>query len=147
MGLLSSRGFWQVLLDRNNNPATKPPWGGIAKIDLINGNKVWDIPFGALHNEKGELIANGLRNFGGLISTKTGLIFATGTSDSKAYAFDTNGLLVWSDSLPYVGSSPPITYTHDNCQYVIFTATGGKWYDNSKNGDKLVAYKLDNCNA
>ena len=147
MGLLSSRGFWQVLLDSNDNPATKPPWGGIAKIDLINGNKVWDIPFGALHNEKGELIANGLRNFGGLISTKTGLIFATGTSDSKAYAFDTNGLLVWSDTLPYVGSSPPITYTHDNCQYVIFTATGGKWYDNSKNGDKLVAYKLDNCNA
>ena len=37
--------------------------------------------------------------------------------------------------------------TDINCQYVIFTATGGKWYDNSKNGDKLVAYKLDNCNA
>ncbi len=44
--LLSSKGFWQVLLDKDRNPATKPPWGGLAKIDLVTGKIIWDVPFG-----------------------------------------------------------------------------------------------------
>ena len=43
-GLLSAAGYWQVLLDKDRNPANKPPWGGMAKIDLVSGKKLWDIP-------------------------------------------------------------------------------------------------------
>ena len=46
LGLLSSRGFWQLLLDKDGYPANKPPWGGIAKIDLVTGKKIWSIPMG-----------------------------------------------------------------------------------------------------
>lgn len=145
MGLMKSRGFWQVLLDANNNPATKPPWGGISKIDLITGNEIWNIPFGSKNDKNVKGTINGLRNFGGLISTKSGLIFATGTNNSKAYAFNMSGKLIWSDNLPYDGSAPPITFTHNNCQYVVFTSTGGKWHDSGFIGDKLISYKLDSC--
>ena len=36
------------------------------------------------------------------------------------------------------GSTPPMSYTYLGCQYILFTATGGKWYDNKGNGDKLL---------
>jgi glucose dehydrogenase/mono/diheme cytochrome c family protein len=147
LGLLSSRGFWQVLLDKDQNPATKPPWGGIAKIDLSTGKEVWNIPFGVKKNKEGFVVANGVRNFGGLVTTATGLIFATGTTDTMAYAFNTDGKLIWSDKLPHAGSAQPISINHNGCQYIIFTATGGKWYDYKQaNGDKIVAYKLNTCN-
>lgn len=148
LGLLSSRGFWQVLLDKDMNPATKPPWGGIAKIDLSTGKEIWNIPFGVKKNKEGFVVANGVRSFGGLISTATGLIFATGTTDSMAYAFNSDGKLIWEDELPHAGSAPPISINHEGCQYIIFTSTGGKWHDYKQdNGDKLVAYKLNSCNT
>lgn len=145
LGLLSTRGFWQVLLDKDKNPATTPPWGGIAKIDLVTGKEIWNVPFGSIVDANGKAIANGVKNFGGVITTKSGLIFATGTIDSKAYAFNIDGKEIWSDKLPYSGSAPPISFNHSNCQYVLFTATGGKWHDTIENGNSLVSYKLNDC--
>jgi hypothetical protein len=85
-GLLSSRGFWQLLLDKDGNPASKPPWGGIAKIDLVSGKKIWSIPFGARLDKYKNVIANGDKNFGGVLTTAGNLLFATGlSSNSKAF--------------------------------------------------------------
>lgn len=145
LGLLSSSGFWQILIDSNGYPATKPPWGGIAKTDLVTGEQLWNIPFGARKDQNGKVLALGDKNFGGVLSTATGLIFATGTPDPQAFAFNSEGKVVWEGNLPYAGSAPPMSYTHNNCQYIIFTATGGKWYDYGENGDALVAYKLADC--
>ena len=39
-------GFWQILLDKDGLPATKPPWGYLTNINLINGKKIWQVPFG-----------------------------------------------------------------------------------------------------
>ena len=47
LGLLSTRGFWQLLLDKDGYPANKPPWGGIAKIDLVTGKKDLVNPYGS----------------------------------------------------------------------------------------------------
>ena len=44
-----------------------------------------------------------------------------------AYGFNIHGDLVWSDKLPFLGSTPPMSYTYLGCQYILFTATGGKW--------------------
>ena len=35
-----------MLLDKDHLPATKPPWGKITSINLNNGTKNWEIPFG-----------------------------------------------------------------------------------------------------
>ena len=146
-GLLSSRGFWQLLLDKDGYPASKPPWGGIAKIDLVSGKKIWSIPFGARLDKYKNVIANGDKNFGGVLTTAGGLIFATGTPDTKVYAYDTDGNLVWFDEVSFSGSAAPMSYKNNSCQFVLFTATGGKVipFTNTDNGDELIAYKLKSC--
>ena len=144
---ISSRGFWQVLLDKDRNPATKPPWGGLAKIDLVTGKKIWDIPFGKRVNDSGEVVAIGDRVFGGIMNTATGLTFATGNPDGSAYAYNSDGEKVWETSLPFAGSAPPMSYFYNNCQYIAFVATGGRYLDYKDNGDVVAVYKLDSCNS
>ena len=146
-GLLSNTGYWQVLLDKDKNPANKPPWGGMAKIDLVSGKKLWDIPLGQRLDSNSNLLAKGDIVFGGILVTASGLIFATGNPDGAAYAFDTNGKKVWQDFLPFAGSAPPMTYTFNNCQYVVFVATGGRFveFKENGNGDYVEVYKLDSC--
>ena len=143
--LLSSRAYWQILLDKDGNPATKPPWGGLAKIDLVTGKKIWDIPLGERRDSKNNLIAKGDKVFGGVLTTSQGLIFATGNPDGAAYAFNANGEKIWEDKLPFAGSAPPMTYTYENCQYVVFVSTGGRFVEFKDNGDAVVVYKLDSC--
>jgi outer membrane protein assembly factor BamB/mono/diheme cytochrome c family protein len=150
LGLLSSRGFWQLLLDKEGYPATKPPWGGIAKIDLISGKKIWTTPFGARFDSDKNIIANGDKNFGGVLTTSSGLIFATGTPDSRFYAYDAKGNQIWFDQAKSAGSAPPISYEHNSCQFILFTATGGKVIPftniaNKNIEDELIAYKLKSC--
>lgn len=143
--LISSRGFWQILLDKDRNPATKPPWGGLVKIDLVTGKKIWDVPFGKKIDAQGEIIAEGDKVFGGIMTTASGLIFATGNPDGSAYAFNQAGKKIWEDQLPFAGSAPPMSYSYQGCQYVVFVATGGRYHDFKENGDTVVVYKLDSC--
>ena len=144
--LLKINGFWQNLLDKEGLPATNYPWGGIAKINMDNGNLVWKIPFGKRYNKNKELISIGDKNFGGVLSTSSDLIFATGTPDEKGRAFSSkDGKLLWETKLPYAGSAPPMTYTYLGCQYIIFTATGGQFVGFKEKGDATVAYKLNDC--
>ncbi len=54
----------------------------------------------------------GTENYGGAIVTAGGLLFCSGTRDSKIRAFDKDtGAELWSGTLPWVGSAPPATYT------------------------------------
>jgi len=147
LGLLSSRGFWQLLLDKDGYPANKPPWGGIAKIDLVTGKKLWSVPMGVRLDNKKNVIANGDKNFGGVLTTGSGLIFATGTPDPKVYAYDNAGNQVWSEKISYAGSIAPISYDHNSCQFILFSATGGKVipFTEKDNGDELIAFKLRDC--
>ena len=73
--LITKEGFWQILLDKNGLPATKPPWGKISNINLMNGKKLWEIPFGQRKINNSTII-DGDQNFGGVISTKAKIIFA-----------------------------------------------------------------------
>ena len=36
----------------------------------------------------------------------------------------TNGQELWSYELPFIGSSPPITYSIDGEQYILINSTG-----------------------
>ena len=143
--LVEKDGFWQILLDKRGLPATRPPWGKITNINLFNGEKVWEIPFGKRKIDNKKHVV-GDQNFGGVISTKSKIIFANGNPDPVAYAYSVDdGEKIWETELPFSGSAPPMAFSYKGCEVIVFTATGGRYVGYKKNGDSTVAYKLKDC--
>ena len=125
-------------------PGSKPPYGYLNAIDLSTGKIKWQKPFGVL--KKGNVEIKGDMNHGGVLITAADIIFAGGTRDSKVRAFDlSNGNEIWESQVPAATSAPPMSYFHDGCQYVVFTATGGIFVGYNKKSDATVAYKLKTC--
>ena len=89
---------------------------------------------------------------GGATATSGNLVFATGTTDKKIRAFNSNdGTEVWSYNLPFIGSGPPTTFLNDNEQYLLVVATGSISANRSfpneyKLGNYLYSFKLKNKN-
>ena len=138
------RGTYQYLLDPDGQFGSDPPWGYITAINLNSGKVKWKIPFGEVYDKQTQRTYQGDVNVGGVMVAGGGIIFANGTRDSKARAFDVNtGKLLWESKLPATGSAPPMTFELDGCQYVVFTATGGARFGNYS--DSTVAYRLPNC--
>jgi hypothetical protein len=143
---LYSNAFWQPFTDMNEFPATKGPWGKLTAINLNNNKTLWQIPFGYEVDPVNGKRYKGSRNFGGASVTSSGVIFATGTVDGYARAFNLiDGQELWADKLPFTGSSPPMTYMYKGCQYVLFSSTGGRYPWFGKLGDATVAYRLKDC--
>jgi quinoprotein glucose dehydrogenase len=140
---------WQLLLDNKGYPGSKPPWGLITAVDLNSGKYVWQIPFGEYPElTKRGIPVTGQHNFGGVMVTKGGLVFATGTIDKKIRAYDSaTGKQLWDYDLPATGSAPPSTYEIGNTQYIVVVATGG-WYAGFKgHSDTVIAFKLKEPSA
>ena len=83
-----------------------------------------------------------------MTGTEAGILFATGTLDKKFRVFDSdNGKELWSYTLPFIGSSPPVTYQIDDEQYVLVNSTGSfslkKGYPDLVDfGNKIIVFKL-----
>ena len=123
-----------------------PPWGKIVSINIENGEKAWEIPFG--EEKINNKIVKGLQNFGGILNIASGIFFATGTTDENIYAYETStGIKIWQDKLPAAGSAPPMTFKYNNCQYIIVNATGGRFFGFKKNADATIAYRLNDCKS
>ena len=116
---------WSRFLTEDDLPASNPPWGYIAKINLKTGNVEYKAPIGYEKiNQKQKLI--GTMIFGGLAINKGNLIFATGTADRHAYVLNANnGEVLWKFKMEAAGSAPPIIFTYKNKQYFSFISTGG----------------------
>jgi quinoprotein glucose dehydrogenase len=131
-------------LDNEGYPASKPPGGTWNGLDLNTGKLVWRVPLGeypALAAEGNP--KTGTENYGGAIVTAGGLLFCSGTRDSKIYAFNKEtGAEVWSAKLPWVGSGPPATYSVKGRQFVVVASTGNKVGQQSEYGDAYVAFAL-----
>ncbi|GAB3806595.1 hypothetical protein GCM10028819_42290 [Spirosoma humi] len=131
-------------LDKDNYPATAPPWGTLNAVNLNTGEIAWKKPLG----EYAALVAKGIpptgtENFGGCIVTKGGLVFISATRDEKIRAFDKDtGTILWEAQLPFGGYATPSTYTVNGKQYVVIAATGGGKLG-TKTGDTYVAFALD----
>jgi len=135
----------QLVLDKDGLFGSQPPWGQLTAIDMNTGLIKWQRPFGEYVDPVTKKLIEGDMNFGGAIITKPGLIFAAGTRDGFARAYNlADGKELWKSQMPAAGSSPPITYESNGCQYVLFTATGGQFYGYTKS-DTTVAYKLKDC--
>ena len=137
------------LKDNNGYPGSKPPWGTITAINLNNGKIKWQIPFGEYEElTKKGVPLTGTENYSGLTGSEAGLLFATGTLDKKFRIYDAeNGNELWSYKLPFIGSSPPVTYQIDNEQYILINSTGSfslkKGYPDLVDfGNKILVFKL-----
>ena len=129
--------------DENGYPAVAPPWGTLNAIDMNTGQYLWRIPLGYYP----ELAAKGLNNtgtenYGGPVTTASGLLFIAATIfDKKIRAFDSSsGQLLWEAELPYSGTATPATYMVDGKQYVVIAASGGR--DPKQRGAAYVAFSL-----
>ncbi len=131
-------------LDNEGYPANKPPWGTLNCLDLNTGKLVWSVPLGEYPElAKQGFAKTGTENYGGAIATAGGLLFCSGTRDSKIRAFDKDtGAELWSGKLPWVGIAPPSTYEVHGRQYVVITATGNKLGKQEEYGDAYVAFAL-----
>jgi quinoprotein glucose dehydrogenase len=114
--------------DKDGNPGIKPPWGTLNAINLNTGEYEWKIPVGndsAL--QQNSTTVTGLAAMTGPMVTAGGLVFFSGTSDKKIFAFDkSNGKLLWQTTLPAAGSSTPCTYMSNGKQYIALSIEGNK---------------------
>ena len=71
---------WYQFLTKDGLPASNPPWGYIAKLDLVSGKILYKSPVGNINiNGKNEKI--GTANYGGLALNGAGILFFTGTEE------------------------------------------------------------------
>uniref|UniRef100_UPI0040486490 outer membrane protein assembly factor BamB family protein n=1 Tax=Polynucleobacter sp. TaxID=2029855 RepID=UPI0040486490 len=142
-GHLVIHGFWQYLLDKQDNPATRSDWGGIVAISLKDRKINWKTHLGENPLED----VNGDFNIGGVAIASTDLLFVTGTRDKKIRAFrKADGEMLWEYQLNFAGSAPPMLYRHDGCDYLLVNSTGGLFVGFDQ-GDELVAFGLQGCAA
>ncbi len=137
------------LKDEDGYPGSKPPWGTITALNVTNGKIKWQIPFGEYKELSNKGIPlTGTENYGGLTGTESGLLFATGTLDKKFRIFNAeDGKELWSYNLPFIGSSPPVTYQIENEQYILVNSTGSfslkKGYPDLVDfGNTIMVFKL-----
>lgn len=128
-------------------PCNPPPWGSLTAVDLRSGEVKWKIPLGTLRGVAPFPVwvfwrGYGSPTFGGGTSTASGLYFIGATMDRYFRAIDVEtGAELWSDRLPFVAASVPLTYRlrSSSKQYVVVAAGGNPLVDM---GDALVAYAL-----
>ncbi len=131
-------------------PCNKPPYGTLHAIDLTTRKLLWSRPFGSARNTgplnipTGLPLPMGMPNFGGSMTTASGLVFIAATQDGDFRAFDiTNGRLLWQARLPAGGQANPMSYVSPRSgrQFVVIAA-GGHALSRSPFGDAVVAYAL-----
>jgi len=135
---------WSQFLTSDGLPASNPPWGYIAKLNLVTGDVNWKSPYGDLKID-GNYKKIGTTNFGGLSLNGSDILFFTGTEDSKAYAIDANnGEELWSYTMDAAGSTPPTIFTYNGNQYVTFLSTGGNYHNYKEKSSTLYTFGVDN---
>lgn len=125
-------------------PCQQPPWGELWAINANTGDVAWKVPFGIVEELEAKGVhGTGTLNFGGSITTASGLLFIAATNDQRFRAFDAaTGKVLWEIKLETGSYTVPMTYLgKDGKQYVALTDTGGSFYDTTA-GDSVIAFAL-----
>ena len=134
---------WSQFLTKDGLPASNPPWGYIAKLNLVTGKIEWKAAHGDLkRNNTVEKI--GTVMFGGTALNGSNILFFTGTEDSKAYALDADsGEELWSYKMSSAGSTAPTIFNYNGKQYVTFIATGGNFHQYKEKSSTIYTFGID----
>jgi quinate dehydrogenase (quinone) len=130
-------------------PCTNPPFGTMGAIDMRTQKMLWQRSLGT-PSEFGPLgikthlpIELGMPTLGGAVTTASGLVFFSATSDYYLRAIDVmTGETLWKSKLPVGAGSTPLVFTspEDGRQYVVVTANGARSAPDF--GDYIIAYAL-----
>ncbi|HEX6893872.1 MAG TPA: pyrroloquinoline quinone-dependent dehydrogenase [Bryobacteraceae bacterium] len=126
-------------------PCQKPPWGLLSAVSSETGDIAWQIPLGSFPELEALGIHNaGTPNVGGVTATAGGVLFVSGTLDSKLRAFESaSGKELWSTELGAAAHAIPITYQgRSGKQYVALMVSGGGFLGDSLIPAKLMVYAL-----
>ena len=106
-------------------PCNKPPWGELIGVDLNTGDIAWRQTLGTTEGLIGVPLKWGTPNFGGPLTTASGLIFIGAAMDDYLRAFDTEtGEELWKGDIPAGGQATPMSYEWQGRQYVLIAAGG-----------------------
>ena len=136
----------EVLLSKIGLPCNPPPWGLLHAIDMRTGKILWQVPLGTTRDlapgSQFLLRGTGVPNFGGPMTTASGLVFIGAALDNDLRAFDgASGKELWRTRLPAGGQATPMTYVWKGRQYVLIAA-GGHSKSDTKRGDQVIAFAL-----
>ena len=112
----------------SSEPTKDPRWGVLSAINLATGKMQWQV--------KTEQPLTG-----GLLATRSGLLFmGEGSGNFNAYNSNTGDLL-WQTKVDAGVNAPPISYEIDGVQYVAVAAGGNAIFGYTA-GDNIVVYAL-----
>jgi quinoprotein glucose dehydrogenase len=136
----------EAVLSPIGMPCNPPPWGRLHAIDMRTGKVLWEVPLGTTRDmapgSQLFLHGTGTPNFGGPITTASGLVFIGAAMEDYLRAFvAATGKELWRGRLPAGGQATPMTYVWKGRQYVVIAA-GGHSKSGTKRGDEVVAYAL-----
>lgn len=132
------------LLSSFGAPCVPPPWGTLQAVDLVSGEKLWEVTLGTTRDQAPWPLwfDLGAPNLGGPLATAGGLVFIGATTDKFFRAFDAgSGDELWRFRIPFTANSSPMTYRmrQNGRQFVVVAAGGHGW---SEPGDALLAFAL-----
>ncbi len=130
-------------------PATKPPWGTLAAVDVNTGKLKWEVPLGTTRDIAPVPLPLrvGVPSMGGSACTAGDLVLIGAAVDNYIRAFDIDtGAELWKRRLPAGGQATPMTYqlqppSGSGKQFVVIAA-GGHGKLNTTIGDYVVAFTL-----
>ncbi|KQM99381.1 membrane-bound PQQ-dependent dehydrogenase, glucose/quinate/shikimate family [Sphingomonas sp. Leaf25] len=135
-------------------PCQNPPFGTMTAIDLKTRQIVWQRPLGTTQ-DTGPLgfkthlrVPIGTPTLSGALTTRSGLIFYTGTTDYYLRAMDVRtGKELLAKRMPVGGQATPMTFVSPRTkrQYVVVTAGGAR--QSPDRGDLIIAFALPKAGA
>jgi quinoprotein glucose dehydrogenase len=113
---------------------------------MNTGKRKWEMPLGSMLDltKYPEAKNWGSLNLGGAIVTGGKLVLVAATMDNHLRAFHSEtGELLSEFLLPASAQATPMTYMVNGKQFIVIAA-GGHGKIQSKQGDYVVAYSLEN---
>jgi quinoprotein glucose dehydrogenase/quinate dehydrogenase (quinone) len=143
--------YWNTYVSPLGVPCNEPAYGKMSAVDLRTKQVIWSVPLGTARDSGpfgtgfGLPLKMGVPNFGGSVTTRSGLVFIGATHEEAIRAFDIRtGEVVWKARLPAAGAATPMTYISpaSGRQFIVIVA-GGHRTMQAPLGDYVQAFAIN----